>query len=321
MLKIEKEELLVKGIIIATHGQLSVGLKDAVDVVTGMGDEIDSLSLNRDDNLDDFEADFLNLVSKYKDEGSLVFVDMVGGSPYNVALKHLNSDLNYEVIAGVNMMMVVEVLTNLNTLSIEDLSLLAKETGQQSIEKYPLEEDEVYYEDDVEPVEVSHGKPGTITFARVDFRLIHGQVITKWSRVARADSIIIVDDLLYEDKEMASIYRSAAPVGVEVIVAPTEVIAYAQKNNTLPSGNVMLLFKDIKSVVESYKQGLRLEKLQLGGIPNDGTRQMVFTAVSLSEDDIELLDQVDETGTEIDLQVVPEEAGISYEQAKRKIVK
>lgn len=311
----------MKGIIIATHGQLSVGLKDAVDVVTGMGDEIDSISLNRDENLDDFEEKFLSLVSKYKDEGSLVFVDMVGGSPYNVALKHLNSDLNYEVIAGVNMMMIVEVLTNLNTLSIEELSLMAKEIGQQSIEKYPLVEDELYYDDEVEPVEVSNEKGGTITFARVDYRLIHGQVITKWSRVARADSIIIVDDILFEDKEMASIYRSAAPVGVEVIVAPSEVIAYAQKNDTLPSGNVMLLFKDVESVVKSYNQGLRLDKLQLGGIPNDGTRQMVFTAVSLSKNDIDLLDQIDETGTEIDLQVVPEEPGISYEQAKRKVRK
>lgn len=311
----------MKGIIIATHGQLSVGLKDAVDVVTGMGDEINSLSLNRDDNLDEFETDFLNLVSQYKDEGSLVFVDMIGGSPYNIALKHLESDLNYEVIAGVNMMMIVEVLTNIHTSSIEDLSLLAKKTGKQSIEKYPLIEDEEYYDDEVEPVEVSHEKGGTITFARVDYRLIHGQVITKWSRVARADSIIIVDDVLYEDKEMASIYRSAAPVGVEVIVAPSEVIAYAQKNGTLPSGNVMLLFKDVESVVKSYDQGLRLDKLQLGGIPNDGTRQMVFTAVSLSEKDIALLDQVDEAGTEIDLQVVPEEPGITYEQAKRKIAK
>lgn len=308
----------MKGIIIATHGQLSAGIKDAVDVITGMGDQIVSLSLDRDDNIDDFEAEFVQTVSQYKEEGSLVFVDMVGGSPCNVALKHLEKDLNYEVIAGVNLLMVIEILANLENQSITELSLLAKQTGQQSIEKFPsTEEEDLDIEEKI--ANQPHHGGGEITFARVDYRLIHGQVITKWSRVAQANTIIIVDDVMYEDKEMASIYRSAAPVGVEVIIAPSDVIAYAQKNDTLPSGNVMLLFRDIEGVMQAYNEGLELDDLQLGGIPNDGTRQMVFTAVSLSDRDVELLDEIDKTGTDIDLQVVPEEAGISYAEARRKI--
>ena len=55
----------MKGLIIATHGKLSTGLKDSVNVITGMGEQVETLQLNQNDNLDDFETDFLEVVSKY----------------------------------------------------------------------------------------------------------------------------------------------------------------------------------------------------------------------------------------------------------------
>ena len=45
-----------------------------------------------------------------------------------------------------------------------------------------------------------------ITLVRVDHRLIHGQVITKWVKIAQAQKIIIVDDFLGQDEFMADIY-------------------------------------------------------------------------------------------------------------------
>jgi len=314
----------MKGLIIATHGKLSTGLKDSVNVITGMGEQVETLQLNQNDNLDDFETDFLEVVSKYHTQGSIVLVDMIGGSPYNVAMKHLK-DYNYHVVSGVNLAMVIELLTNLESMTLEELTLLANEIGEQSIRGFTAsgtieatksEVDEIA---DSENSEYATG--GEITFARVDHRLLHGQVVTKWSRLADVQTVIIVDDILYEDEYMAEVYRSAAPVGIEVIVAPNKVIGYAYQNNTLPAGRVMLLFKDIENVEKAYKEGLHLENLQLGGVPNDGSKKMVFTAVSLSERDIEILNEVEKDGTNIELQVVPEESGISYKEALKRFNK
>lgn len=312
----------MKGLIIATHGEFSTGLRNAVDVITGMGEQIDTLQLNRNDNIDDFEKDFLALVEEKKAEGSIVLVDMIGGSPYNVAMKYIQEDYNYQIVSGVNLPMVIETLTNLGTLSPEELTKLAVEAGQMSVKGFTTEgtiEVDVAEEVTEEPMEVGIG--GEIVFSRVDHRLLHGQVVTKWSRLADVQTVIIVDDLLYKDEYMAEVYRSAAPVGMEVIVVPTHVIAYAYQNNTLPAGRVMLLFKDIESVEKAYKDGLHLETLQLGGVPNDGNKKMVFTAVSLSENDINILNKVDELGTKIDLQVVPEESGINYKEAVNRFNK
>lgn len=310
----------MRGLIIATHGELSTGLKNAVNVITGMGDYIETLQLNQNDNLDDFEKDFLKLLTEGKSEGSIVLVDMIGGSPYNIAMKYMQSDYNYHVVSGVNLPMVIELLTNLESMSLEELTLLANEVGNQSIKGFTTEgtmEPELEeMVDDVPSIETGVG--GEITFARVDHRLLHGQVVTKWSRLADVQTVIIVDDTLYKDEYMAEVYRSAAPVGMEVIVAPHEVIGYAYQNGTLPAGRIMLLFKDIENVEKAYKEGLHLESLQLGGVPNNGTKKMVFTAVSLSKNDIEILDKVEADGTNINLQVVPEENGISYKEAVKR---
>ena len=50
---------------------------------------------------------------------------------------------------------------------------------------------------------------GKISLARVDERLIHGQVMTNLSKKSGANSIFIVDDLVAKDPFMTSIFNSA----------------------------------------------------------------------------------------------------------------
>ena len=54
---------------------------------------------------------------------------MIGGSSYNVAMKHLK-DYNHHVVSGVNLAMVIELLTNLESMTLEELTLLANEIGE-----------------------------------------------------------------------------------------------------------------------------------------------------------------------------------------------
>lgn len=54
-----------------------------------------------------------------------------------------------------------------------------------------------------------------IMVARIDDRLIHGQVVTAWIKSYPINNILIIDDLLAQDQMMQSIYKAAAPVGVK----------------------------------------------------------------------------------------------------------
>lgn len=157
-----------------------------------------------------------------------------------------------------------------------------------------------------------------ITLTRVDHRLIHGQVITKWVKIAQAQKIIIVDDFLGEDDFMVDIYRMAAPSDVEVMIMTTADAAEAFKNDTLGDKKVFLLFKNVEMANKAYIKGLKYEKLQLGGIPNEAGKKMVFTAVSLGEKDVEQLNELEKLGVEIVLQVIPEESSMTYANAVKK---
>ncbi|MBH9894719.1 PTS sugar transporter subunit IIB, partial [Clostridioides difficile] len=69
---------------------------------------------------------------------------------------------------------------------------------------------------------------------------------------------------------------------VEVVILTAEDAGQAFQNNTLGDKNIFILFKNVDMANKAYKAGLKYEKIQLGGIPNEAGKKMVFTAVSLS---------------------------------------
>ena len=52
-----------------------------------------------------------------------------------------------------------------------------------------------------------------VALIRVDYRLIHGQVVAKWLKDTQSTKIIIVNDVLAKDRTMGNIYRMATPAG------------------------------------------------------------------------------------------------------------
>ena len=61
-----------------------------------------------------------------------------------------------------------------------------------------------------------------LSLVRIDFRLMHGQVVTGWLKQVSADTILIVDDQLAADKFMAQVFLAAKPAGVKVGIRSIE---------------------------------------------------------------------------------------------------
>lgn len=151
-----------------------------------------------------------------------------------------------------------------------------------------------------------------IKFVRVDHRLIHGQVITKWMKLVQANKIIIVDDILGQDPFMVDIYQMAAPAGVTVEIVDTDKVADLISQDDYQSDRIFLLFKDIQSVKSALSHGLNLTSIQLGGVPFEQGRTKVATAVALLPSEFAFLKEVNDSGCEVYVQIVPEEAKISF---------
>jgi len=117
------------GMLIVTHGRLGEGLLDAMQMIAGPQEKVDFVSLKEGDSIDELKERILSAV-KMLDDGSgvLVFVDMFGASPSNAAAYLLNE--NVEVITGVNLPMLLEIVSFRESSSLQELSANAMKFAQ-----------------------------------------------------------------------------------------------------------------------------------------------------------------------------------------------
>jgi len=120
------------GMLIVTHGRLGEGLLDAMQMIAGPQEKVDFVSLKEGDSIDELKDKILNAVKTLDDgSGVLVFVDMFGASPSNAAAYLLNE--NVEVITGVNLPMLLEIVSFRESSSLQELAANAMTAGVESV--------------------------------------------------------------------------------------------------------------------------------------------------------------------------------------------
>ena len=158
-----------------------------------------------------------------------------------------------------------------------------------------------------------------IKLVRVDFRLIHGQVITKWSNTISAKEIVVVNDQLSKDEYMAEIYIMAAPPGMKVHVLSINDFVAKAKEGAYASGNILVLFKNIKDSKDVVELGVPFKQVQIGGLGSGNGRTSVVKGISIDMKDVENLTFIQNSGAEVSFQVTPEEQILSLEKASKKV--
>lgn len=157
-----------------------------------------------------------------------------------------------------------------------------------------------------------------IKLVRLDFRLIHGQVIAKWFGQIMGNEIVIIDDDLSQDSFMASIYEMSAPVDSKVHVYSVEDAVKKVEDGTFASGKVLVLFKNIDQVFKAVEKGFKIDELQIGGLGSAPGRINVYGPITLDDHDASLLKKIADQGTNIYLQQVPEEAKMTFSKVLEK---
>lgn len=160
---------------------------------------------------------------------------------------------------------------------------------------------------------------GNCVLARVDFRLIHGQVITKWVKKTNAEMIIIADDDLAKDDFMGMIYANAAPKGMKVVIDTVETAAKKWVAGEYGDKKIMILFKNVSACYEAEKKGLRVEKVQLGGAPNEPGKKKVTNEIFLNSEEAGKLKELHDEGVEIYIQAVPEKPVTGYDEISKRV--
>ena len=113
------------GILIATHGCFAEGLLNAVELIAGKQEKAKTIGLYHGDGIEELEQKIRTAIKELDDgDGVLAFVDILGGSPSNMVMK---------CMADVSMGMVVQAAMMRDQCSLDELTDLCEEAGNQPV--------------------------------------------------------------------------------------------------------------------------------------------------------------------------------------------
>lgn len=135
-----------------------------------------------------------------------------------------------------------------------------------------------------------------VNLARVDERLIHGQVMLTLSQRAGVNSIFVVDDVVARDKFMKDLYKSAGSrTGQKTIVISTNKAKEYWDDFKFKDYSPILICKTVGVIYELVKHGVPIKELNLGGIAQKNPSDtMVSKTVYLTEADAKMLKEMKE---------------------------
>jgi len=121
------------GMVLVTHGRLAAEMVHALEHVVGPQANVAFVCIAPDDDMEQRRRDILDAVSKTDTgEGVILLTDMFGGTPSNLAISVMDR-ANVEVIAGINLPMLVKLASVREKTTIAEAVAKAQEAGKKYI--------------------------------------------------------------------------------------------------------------------------------------------------------------------------------------------
>ena len=121
------------GVVLVTHGNLATELVKVMEHVVGPQDQLTTITIDPDDDMEKRREDILNSVQFVdKGLGVIILTDMFGGTPSNLAIS-IMEQAKIDIIAGVNLPMLIKLASVRSTETISDAVAQAREAGQKYI--------------------------------------------------------------------------------------------------------------------------------------------------------------------------------------------
>ncbi len=121
------------GLVIVTHGHLAEEFHKVMEHVVGPQKSIATICIAPDDNMEERREDILKAIDKVDGgAGAIVLTDMFGGTPSNLAIS-ITSNRKIEVLAGVNVPMLVKIAAVRDKTGIAEAVEAAREAGRKYI--------------------------------------------------------------------------------------------------------------------------------------------------------------------------------------------
>lgn len=149
----------------------------------------------------------------------------------------------------------------------------------------------------------------SIVLARVDDRLIHGQVMTSWLNYTGANKIVVIDDVTANDSFLTMIIKTLVPANIKTEVVKLDecidMVKRLEKHE-----KVIILAKTPTPYVLMAEEGIQLDKVNIGGMGIKSGRKTIYKNISASDEEVVQLKVLLERHIPVEIQMVAEDPAI-----------
>lgn len=313
------------GIIIASHGKFAEGIHQSGSMIFGEQEKVQVVTFMPNEGPDDLYGHFNNAIQQFDaDDEILVLADLWSGSPFNQASRVAgeNPDRKMAIITGLNLPMLIQAYTERLMdagAGVEQVAANIIKESKDGIKALP---------EDLNPVEetaatekvvsalqgaipagtvIGDGKL-KINLARVDTRLLHGQVATAWTPASKADRIIVASDEVAQDDLRKQLIKQAAPGGVKANVVPISKLIEASKDPRFGNTHALILFQTPQDALRAVEGGVEINELNVGSMAHSTGKTMVNNVLSMDKEDVATFEKLRDLGVTFDVRKVPNDS-------------
>lgn len=310
------------GIIIASHGEFAKGILQSGAMIFGEQQDVKACCLMPSMGPDDIRKQMEDAIASFENPDEVLFlIDLWGGTPFNQASALIKGhEETWAIITGMNLPMLIEAYAaRFSTEKAHEIAQKVAPIGQEGIRTLPEElmpEKKEEAAKAEEPAPQGAIPPGTVlgdghikyVLARVDTRLLHGQVATAWTKATQPNRIIVVSDNVAKDNLRKSMIEQAAPPGVKANVVPIKKMIEVAKDPRFGATKAMLLFETPEDALKAIEGGVDIKSLNIGSMAHTKGKVAVNKVISLGKEDLDTFDQLKKLGVKLDVRKVPSDS-------------
>ncbi len=150
-----------------------------------------------------------------------------------------------------------------------------------------------------------------IKLARVDDRLIHGQVMTAWLQYTGARRIVIIDDGTAADEFTKTIISMAVPNTIDLeILSINGAVSYLKEADATAT---ILLAKSPDTFLKLVESGINLKEVIVGGMGANKDRSRLHKNIAASDEERKTLKELIDRNISVKIQVIPDQGSVAIE--------
>ena len=303
-----------------SHGDFAKGILQSGEMIFGTQPNVKAVTLQPSEGPDDIRAKMEEAITTFENPEQVLFmVDLWGGTPFNQTSGLINGhEDTWAVVTGLNLPMLIEAFASRMSMeSAQEIAAHVYGVAKEGVRLLPEALEPAQEKQAAEPVTPQGAIPeGTVigdghikyVLARIDSRLLHGQVATAWTKTVKPTRIIVVSDGVAKDELRKNLIEQAAPPGVKANVVPVDKMIQVAKDPRFGNTKAMLLFETPQDALRAIEGGVDVKELNIGSMAHSVGKIAVSKVLSLGRDDVKTFEKLKAKGIQFDVRKVPNDS-------------